>query len=33
MNFMSQCQEGTYQVSDDDLVNALVGKNDIPKYC
>ena len=30
---MTQRQEGTYQVSDDDLVNALVGKSDIPKYC
>lgn len=24
---------GTYQVSDDSLVDALVGRGDIPKYC
>jgi len=30
---LSQYQAGTYQVSDDELVNALVGKSDIPKYC
>lgn len=30
---MTQYQTGTYQVSDDDLVNALTGKGDIPKYC
>lgn len=30
---MAQYQAGTYQVSDDDVVNSLTGQNDIPEYC
>jgi anti-sigma28 factor (negative regulator of flagellin synthesis) len=30
---MAQIASGSYQVSDDDVVNSLVGRGGIPEYC